>query len=124
MAENLPERALAGVLILQAGQYTMDAWSTLNSSPWTGENVGADPEKLDSLKRYCTHAAIVSTGYCTGAGLLAKSWWPIIGSLINNAYLIWIYKTAVDRAKIAATEGKPNTWGMGNAQVNTSSGSY
>jgi hypothetical protein len=118
MPENIGKRAVAGVLLLQAGQYTMDSWSTLNSSPWTGENVGADPEKLDSLKRYCTHAAVVSTLYCAGAGILAESWWPVIGAVVNNAYLAWIYKTAVERARAAAANGSKPSWGMGNASVN------
>jgi hypothetical protein len=121
-------RAMAAILLLQSGQYTMDTWSTLNSSPWTGENVGADPEKLESLKRYCYHAAAVSTAYCAAAAYIDGSWWPIIGAVVNNAYLAWVYKTAVDRAQVAAEAGKPNDWGMGEAKVNelptSQTGSY
>lgn len=116
------KRGLAGVLLLQAGQYTMDVMSTLESSPWTGENVGADAEKVESLRYYMRHAQIVSTVYCAGAGLLADSWWPIIGSVVNNLYLNWIYNNAIARGKANAASGQAPTWGMGNAQVNVSEG--
>lgn len=124
--------AIAAVLLLQSGQYVMDTWSTLNSSPWTGENVGADPEKLESLKRYCGHAAVVSTLYCVAAAWIAGSWWPVIGAAVNNGYLAYVYSTAVQRAQAAAAvkaeEGKLNTWGMGEAKVNevptSQTGSY
>jgi hypothetical protein len=115
----MTKRGLAGVLLLQAGQYTMDVMSTLQSSPWTAENVGADAEKVESLRRYLNNALVVSTVYCAGAAYLSESWWPIIGSAINNAYLLYIYNSAIARAKQAAVKGSTPAWGMDNAQVNT-----
>jgi hypothetical protein len=121
---DMTKRGLAGVLLLQAGQYTMDVMSTLQSSPWTAENVGADSEKVESLQRYLKHALIASTIYCAGAAWLAESWWPVAGSAVNNAYLLWIYNSAIQRAKDAAANGSVPAWGMGNAQVNVDNGGY
>jgi hypothetical protein len=115
----MTKRGLAGVLLLQAGQYTMDVMSTLQSSPWTAENVGADAEKAESLQYYLRNALVVSTIYCAGAAYLAESWWPVFGSVINNAYLLYIYNQAIAKAKVAAQKGSTPAWGMGNAQVNT-----
>lgn len=117
-SDMVTKRGLAGVLLLQAGQYTMDVMSTLQSSPWTAENVGADPEKVESLNFYLKNAMVASTAYCFGAAYLSESYWPIIGSVINNAYLYYIYKQAIEKARVAATKGQTPAWGMDNAQVN------
>lgn len=114
----ITRRGLAGVLLLQAGQYTMDVMSTLQSSPWTAENVGADPEKVESLNFYLQNAMIVSTIYCAGAAYLSESWWPVVGSVINNAYLFYIYRQAIAKARVAASKGSSPAWGMDNATVN------
>lgn len=98
-------RAVAGVLFLNAGMYTMDAMSTLNSSPWTSENFGADPEKAASAREYVMHALGVGTAYCTVAAVIAGSWWPIAGAVVNSAYLGWIYKRALDRAQESGSTG-------------------
>ena len=117
-SDSITKRGLAGVLLLQAGQYTMDVMSTLQSSPWTAENVGADPEKVESLNYYLKNAIIVSSAYCAGAAYLSESWWPIFGSVINNLYLYRIYNQAIAKARVAAANGKTPAWGMDNAQVN------
>lgn len=38
-------RGVAALLFLTSGMATFAAYSTLRSSPWTAENVGADLEK-------------------------------------------------------------------------------
>ena len=96
----------AAVLFLQAGMYTLDAYSTLNSSPWTAESFGGDPEKMKALKEYVTHAAVYSTAYCAAAAFLAPPGlrvFPVAGALINNAYLIWLYRRAATRSQAAGS---------------------
>lgn len=106
MAElDFMKNATAAVLFLQAGMTTLDAYSTFQSSPWTAENFGADERKAASCREYLAHAAIYSTAYCTLAAYLAGSWWPIIGSIINNAYLLWLYNRAIGRAVEAGSDG-------------------
>lgn len=90
----------AAILLMQAGMYTLDSYSTLNSSPWTAESFGGDPDKLNSLREYIAHAVVVSSLYCGGAAWLAERWWPIIGASINNLYLVWLYDRAARRAQV------------------------
>jgi hypothetical protein len=109
--------AVAAVLFMQAGMTVFDTYSTLNSSPWTAENVGADPEKMASLREYVAHAAGFSTAMCVASAVIAGSAWPIWGAVIANGYLVWIYKRAADRGKAAGSDGKgwfgSSGWGGG-----------
>ena len=100
---------VAAVLFLQSGMYAMDAMSTLNSSPWTSENFGADPDKAKSAREYVWHAIGVSGAFCIVSAMIAKSWWPILGALATDAYLWWIYNRALSRG---ASSGSTN-WSNG-----------
>jgi hypothetical protein len=99
------KKALSAVLFMQAGMYTLDSYSTLNSSPWTAESFGGDPDKLASLKEYVAHAAVYSTAYCLVSAYIGGSPWPIYGSIVNNAYLVWLYNRAVVRARSKGSSG-------------------
>lgn len=98
----------AAILFMQSAMMTLDAYSTLESSPWTAENFGADPIKAKSCREYLMHAVVYSTAYAIAAALLAHSWWPIIGAMASNAYLIWLYLRALDRGKTTGSTGWAN----------------
>lgn len=114
MAEDgtVTKRSVSAVLFMQAGMYTLDAYSTLNSSPWTAESFGADDARAQSLKEYVKHACVYSSLYCAGSAYLAQSWWPIAGAVVNNVYLIWLYNRASQRGKMAGNAG----WADGTGQ--------
>jgi hypothetical protein len=97
--------ALAALLFMTSAMTTLDAYSTLESSPWTAENFGADPDKAKSCKEYLTHAVVFSMAYAAASGFIAKSWWPIVGAAIANLYLIWLYLRALDRGKVTGSQG-------------------
>lgn len=97
--------ALAALLFMTSAMMTLDAYSTLESSPWTAENFGADPNKAKSCKEYLTHAVVYSMGYAIVSAYLAKSFWPIVGAVVSNAYLIWLYLRALDRGKTTGSSG-------------------
>ena len=98
-------KSIGALLFLTSGMTTFDAYSTLNSSPWTSENFGADPEKAKSSREYVTHAVIFSVSYALVAGLLAESWYPIVGAAVANTYLVWLYERALQRGKVAGSRG-------------------
>lgn len=98
-------KALAALLFLAAGTNALDVYSATNSSPWTAENFGGDPEKVASLREYVTHAMVISTGYGVTSGLIAGSWWPIVGTVAGNAYMWWLYERAVRRGMRAGSTG-------------------
>lgn len=100
--------ALAALLFMTSAMMTLDAYSTFQSSPWTAENFGADPNKVKSAKEYLWHAVGFSMAYAVMSAYLAKSWWPIFGSLIANTYLVWLYLRALDRGKATGSTGWAN----------------
>ena len=97
--------ALAALLFMTSAMTTLDAYSTLMSSPWTAENFGADPNKAASCREYLTHAVCYSMAYAVASAFIAKSWWPVVGSILANAYLIWLYLRALDRGKTSGSSG-------------------
>jgi hypothetical protein len=100
------QRSVAAILFLTATMNTLDAYSALNSSPWTAESFGGDPAKLASLRGYVSHAIVFSMAYAVAASLIAGSLWPISGAATANAYLWWLY----DRAAGRAQEKGSTTW--------------
>lgn len=99
------QRSIGALLFLTAGMTTFDAYSTLNSSPWTSENFGADPQKAASSREYVRHAIIFSTGYALISSVLAETLLPIIGATVANGYLWWLYERALKRGKAAGSKG-------------------
>lgn len=99
---------LAALLFMTSAMMTLDAYSTFESSPWTAENFGADPDKVKSCKEYLAHAVVYSMVYAIASAWLAQSWWPVIGSAITNGYLIWLYLRALDRGKVTGSKGWAN----------------
>lgn len=110
-------RALAAVLFLQSLMTVMDTYGTLNSSPWTAENVGADPDKVASLREYVTHAVVFSGVTCVASAVIAESAWPVVGAIAANGYLVWIYHRAVTRGREAGSDGTGwfGAWGGSGA---------
>lgn len=99
------KRAIAALLFLNASTMVMDVYSALNSSPWTAENFGADPAKAASCREYVWHGIAFSSAYCIAAGVLAGSYWPIIGGAIADIYMYWLYDRALKRGATAGTNG-------------------
>jgi len=101
-------RAVAALLFMTSAMTTLDAYSTLNSSPWTSENFGADERKARSCREYVAHAVVFSSVYAVASGVLAGSWWPVVGSAVANGYLVWLYERALRRGAAVGSSG----WGQ------------
>jgi hypothetical protein len=98
-------RAVGALLFMTSAMTTLDAYSTLNSSPWTAENFGADPEKAKSCKEYLAHSVVFSSAYALASAVIAGNWWPIVGSVGSNSYLVWLYHRALKRGAVAGSSG-------------------
>lgn len=94
------KRTLSAILFLAASTNAFDAYSALNSSPWTAESFGGDPEKEKSLKEYVNHALVITTFYGVSSAFIAENIWPIIGTFLADAYMYWLYKRAIQRARV------------------------
>lgn len=100
----------AALLWLTSGMTTFDAYSTLNSSPWTAESFGADAERAASLREYIKHAVVFSMFYAlVGAVIILRdpdednsnAWYPVVGAALANVYLVWLYRRASARGAVA-----------------------
>lgn len=118
---KLPDMTLnidaAGVgLFLVATAESFNIISAMCSSPWTAENFGADEEKRRSTWKYVTLATVGNIGLGFGASLLAKTWWPLIGTSIVSVGMVAVYHHALSKGMKAGSTG----WGQ---QSNSSSSS-
>jgi hypothetical protein len=102
-------QAAAALLFMTAVMTTLDAYSTFQSSPWTVENFGGDAAKMRACKEYLGHAVGFSMVYSVASSLIARSPWPVLGSVVSNGYLIWLYRRAMARG---ADAGSTN-WAKG-----------
>lgn len=99
-------RNVAGALLaMQAVTMTLDTASALNSSPWTSENFGADPQKAKSCREYVLHSVGVSMVMCGAASYISGSWIPLVAGGVASGYLWWIYERALARGAAAGTRG-------------------
>ncbi len=101
--------ALAAVLFLAAINETMQAYGTLNSSPWTAESFGADDRRAKALQEYVTHAVTFSMATAIIAAWVAQgkkaTWAIILGAAGTNGYLVWLYMRASRRGREAGDAG-------------------
>jgi hypothetical protein len=101
-------RALGALLFMQASTNAMDVYSALNSSPWTAENFGADPEKAASCMEYVMHSIAITSFFGVSSAVIAKSWWPVIGTALADGYMFWLYNRALQRGASSGSTG----WGQ------------
>jgi hypothetical protein len=103
---------LAALLFMTASMNTLDAYSTLNSSPWTAESFGADERRAKALKEYVAHAVAYSMTYAAAAAFIARgkaaTWSILFGAVVTNAYLVWLYARASARGRAAGSDGWAN----------------
>jgi hypothetical protein len=102
------DKAIAALLLLNAGTNAFDVFSALNSSPWTAENFGADPAKAKSCREYVYHSMFFTGAFGIAAGAIAQSWYPIIGVVIADGYMYWLYNRALKRGASAGSGGWQN----------------
>ena len=100
-------RVASAILFIQASTNAMAVYSALNSSPWTAQSFGADPEKAKACKEYVWHSIGVTSFYAVAAALLSRNAWPVIGAGIASVYMYWLYDRALGRAR----ESGSTSWG-------------
>ena len=104
--------AVAALLFLAAINETMQAYGTLNSSPWTAESFGADDRRAKALREYVAHAVVFSMATSLIAAFVARgkaaTWAILLGAAGTNLYLVWLYSRASVRGKAAGSAGWAN----------------
>jgi hypothetical protein len=114
--------AMAALLFLAAVNETMQAYGTLNSSPWTAESFGADDRRAAALREYVAHAVGFSVATGAVAAYVARgrkaTWSIMLGTIGVNGYLVWLYQRASRRGREAGS----GSWA--NDDTGGSGGSY
>lgn len=98
------KRALSALLFMAASTNAMDVYSALNSSPWTAESFGGDPEKAKACMKYVYHSIAVTTFYGAAGSIIGHNWWPIVGTILADSYMYYLYVTALSRAKSSGSQ--------------------
>ena len=104
--------AIAALLFLAAINETMQAYGTLNSSPWTAESFGADDRRAKALREYVAHAVVFSMATSLIAAFVARGKKAtaaiLLGAAGTNVYLVWLYSRASVRGREAGSAGWAN----------------
>jgi hypothetical protein len=108
------DRAISAILFIQASTNALDVYSALNSSPWTAQSFGADPEKRRACMEYVYHSIGVTAFYAIAAAAIARNPWPIVGMVIADVYMYWLYSRALSRA----VQSGSTSWGDSGARPN------
>lgn len=115
--------AAAALLFLAAINECMQAYGTLNSSPWTAESFGADDRRAKALKEYVAHAVVfslVTGGIAAYVAKGRKATYSIMGGIIlTNGYLVWLYTRASRRGRAAGDSGWANGPGSSTSSTST-----
>jgi len=101
------KNADAGIFLMALAE-AFNVYGALNSSPWTAENFGADPEKARSCRRYVLQADIVNIALGIGTSIIAESPAPFLGILIISVYMHAQYERALRKGKTAGSDGWVN----------------
>lgn len=104
MAVSPQTSANAGIFLMALAE-AFNVYGALNSSPWTAENFGADPEKARSCRRYVLQADVVNVALGIGTSLISESPWPLLGIGLITVYMHWMYERALRKGAVAGTDG-------------------
>jgi hypothetical protein len=100
----------AGIFLMALAE-AFNVYGALNSSPWTAENFGADPEKARSCRSYVIQADIVNVALGVGTSIIAKAPWPLLGILAITVYMHYMYERALKKGATAGSAGWANASG-------------
>ena len=118
MAVSERTAASAGIFLMALAE-AFNVYGALNSSPWTAENFGADPEKARSCRKYVLQADVVNIALGIGTSIISKSPWPLAGILVITVYMHYMYERALNKGKVAGSAGWAKESGAAEQQTDS-----
>jgi hypothetical protein len=103
----LRAQAVGAVLFLVAVDASFNAYSSINSSPWTYENMSGDSERASSGSKYvwlANGAALVLGAF---SSIIASSAWPFVGAATVVVLMHSLYRHAMTTGEEQGNTG----WG-------------
>jgi hypothetical protein len=105
VANVTQQYTVTGIAVMVAWGESFQVFGSLNSSPWTSENFGADPEKAASCRRY-VKLAVGNNLLMGGLGsYLTKSPMPLVATSAVSLFMYYLYETALKRGSVAGSDG-------------------
>lgn len=98
----------SGALFLMTVAEGFNVYGAMNSSPWTAENFGADPEKAASCRHYVLMADVANIAIGFGTSLLINNWSPLWGMVAITVFMHFMYERALRKGATAGTDGWAN----------------
>lgn len=92
-ASDTARTATAVAFMVAVGE-SFNVMSALNSSPWSAENFTADEQMTESLMRYVKWTAAVNVTMGAVGSTLARSPWPLVGTVVVTILAWWLYDRA------------------------------
>lgn len=86
---------LGGVLYVVNVDASFNAYSAINSSPWTYENMSGDKTKANSGSKYVWLANATALGIGGVSSVIAMSFWPLAGALTVVVIMHSLYGLAI-----------------------------
>jgi hypothetical protein len=99
---------VTGIAVMVAWGESFQVFGSLNSSPWTAENFGADAEKAASMRRYVRLAALNNAAMGTLGSVLTQSWLPLVATMAVTVFMWVLYEKALHRGEAAGSDGWQN----------------
>lgn len=99
--------AAGGILFLAATDNSLNAYSSITSSPQTTELFAKD--RADTLMKYVWLANITTIGLSAIAAIVAQTAWPLIGGLLVVVLMHTLYNHAKSLGDGTSDEGNTTT---------------
>ena len=106
--------SVTGIAVMVAWGESFQVFGSLNSSPWTARNFGADPAKAASMRGY-VRKAILNNLLMGGLGswLLyignEQQWWlPLVVTSGISGYMWYEYESALNQGAQSGSAGWTN----------------
>jgi hypothetical protein len=115
----LKAEAVGAVLFLVAVDASFNAYSSINSSPWTYENMSGDGDRASSGSKYvwlANGAALVLGAF---SAILASSAWPFVGAATVVVLMHSLYRHAMSTGEEQGNTG----WNTSNGGGSSGAGS-
>lgn len=113
-ADVTQQYTVTGIAVMVAWGESFQVFGSLNSSPWTSENFGADPEKAASCRAYVKMALVNNFLMGCLGSFLTKSLMPLIVTSLVSLFMYYLYEQALHKGKQAGS----TQWAKQNANNN------
>lgn len=105
MPDATSQYTVTGIAVMVAWGESFQVFGSLNSSPWTSENFGADPQKAESCRRYVKLAVLNNALMGAIGSWLSKSPLPFVATSLVSGFMWYLYEEALAKGAVSNSTG-------------------